>query len=87
VILTWRIFFSTFVSAKLEDQIDEFASNLFDGFVHAPQIAKGLLTQFSAGLLTRVAEGGVNMAMFYRLGTATILSLRPIQLSARRITS
>lgn len=87
VILTWRIFFGTFVSAKLEEQIDEFASSLFDGFVNVPQIAKGLLTQVSVGLLTRVAEGGVNMAMFYRLGTATILFLRPIQLSARRITS
>jgi hypothetical protein len=33
-------------------------------------------------LFAFAAEGSVNMALFYRLGTATIVSLRPIKVSA-----
>jgi len=83
VLLTWRIFFSTFVSAKLEERIDEAADSLFEGALSSiPEVSKELFARLSMGLLKRAAEGSVNMALFYRLGTATILSLRPIKVSA-----
>ncbi|MBX3422023.1 MAG: DUF697 domain-containing protein, partial [Pirellulaceae bacterium] len=82
VLLTWRIFFSTFVSAKLEEQIDKLADSLFEGTLSsAPQMYKELLARLSLGLLKRAAEGAVNMALFYRLGTATVVALRPISIS------
>ncbi|MCR9291870.1 MAG: DUF697 domain-containing protein [bacterium] len=84
VLLTWRIFFSTFVSAKLEERIDELADSLFEGALSSiPQISKELFARLSLGLLKRAAEGSVNMALFYRLGTATVVALRPISLSVK----
>ena len=83
VLLTWRIFFSTFVSARLEERIGEIADSLFENALSSiPQVSKEVFAKISVGLLKRVAEGSVNMALFYRLGTATIVSLRPIKVSA-----
>ncbi len=83
ILLTWRIFYFAFVSAKLEekiDKIDKVADSLFEGALSSvPETAKEVCAKLSMGLLKRAIEAGVNMALFYRLGTATIMFLRPIK--------
>jgi uncharacterized membrane protein YcjF (UPF0283 family) len=81
VFLLGRIVFSTFVSAKLEDQVTGVADSFFSGAIsNLPETSKKLFAKASLGVLSRTAEGAANMALFYRLGTATILKLRPIRL-------
>jgi len=84
IFLTGRICFSTFVSAKIEDRVDEIADTFFDGAIASiPEMSKEVFARITMGLLKRTAEGAVNMALFFRLGTATISSLRPIAISSK----
>jgi uncharacterized membrane protein YcjF (UPF0283 family) len=81
LLIVIRLVFSTFVSARLEDRIDAATDSLFDGALSSiHEMAKEAFAKVTLNILKRTAEGTINYALFYRLGGAAILYLRPIRL-------
>lgn len=80
ILLVIRLTFSTFVSARLEDRIDATTDSLFDGALSGiHEVAKEAFAKVTLGILKRTAEGTINYALFYRIGGAAILYLRPMR--------
>lgn len=81
ILLTGKLIFNTFISARLEDQLDEMTDALFENAIsNITTLSQDLFSKISLGVLKRTSEGAINMALFYKLGTATIKKLRPIRL-------
>lgn len=80
ILLAAQLVFSTFISARLEDRVDDVTDTLFDGVIAGiPEMSKEIFAKVTLGVLKRTAEGTINLAMFYRLGAATMVMLRPIR--------
>ena len=80
IVLTGKLVFNTFISARLEDQLDAITDVLFENAIsNIATLSQDLFSKISLGVLKRTSEGAVNMALFYKLGAATMLSLRPIR--------
>lgn len=80
-LLAARLAFNTFISAKLEDRIDEVSDTLFEGAIGGcAEIWKEIVGKVALGVLKRATEGTANLVLFYRLGSAAIVMLRPIRL-------
>ncbi|MBM3338196.1 MAG: DUF697 domain-containing protein [Betaproteobacteria bacterium] len=80
VLLAGQLVFSTFISAKLDDRVDDVTDTLFgDAIAGIPEMLKDVLAKVTLGVLKRTAEGTINLVIFYRLGASAVVLLRPIR--------
>jgi len=78
--LAARLVFNTFISAKLERNLDNIINSFPEDLGLASSFLENTLLKLTSGVGKRVAEGASNYFLINRLGHATMRYLRPIKL-------